>query len=191
MSAEARVAVLLGLMALAGCDMGPSGYTAPYRPDNPHPVAIKMARNAPSIGQQFRPPAHLGIDIYHAKGTPVLAADRGQVTRLWTDRMYGRQIEITHRPDEVGKVHLTIYRHLASFDVAAGDDVRRGQQIGRLGNSGLLAGGMAHLHFEVLLGGGDVPVDPNLYWQQGAGVIACFDPAQRGRSGLIYPVACD
>ena len=45
----------------------------------------------------------------------------------------------------------SLYGHLSSFDVKAGDTVTRGQTIGRSGMTGLAGGD--HLHFTMLVGG--------------------------------------
>ena len=50
----------------------------------------------------------------------------------------------------------SLYGHLSSIDVKAGDTVKRGHVIGRSGQTGLAGGG--HLHFTLLLDG--IPVNP-------------------------------
>ena len=186
-----RFLAAIALVALAGCEMGPSGYSAPYKPMNPDPVKITMVGEAPSISQQFRSPKHFGIDIYHPIGSPILAAESGVVTRLWTDAAYGRQIVLTHGPDAKGQVYQTVYKHLSAFLVEEGDRVARGQEIGALGNSGALSAGLPHLHFEVWMGGGDGAVDPNLLWEGGVGIVRCYSPKTDSRTGVIYPVGCE
>lgn len=175
---------------MAACDMGPSRYSAPYKDMNPNPVAITFADDAPSISQQFRPPKHLGLDIFHPIGSSVLAAEAGVVTSLWTDAAYGRQIILTHRPDASGQVYQTVYKHLSAFSVKEGDRVARGQEIGELGNSGALSAGLPHLHFEVWMGGGEGPVGPNLLWEGGEGIVRCYDPKTDSGRGVVYPVGC-
>jgi len=178
------------LIALAGCGMGPSGYSAPYKAMNPNPVAITFADAAPSISQQFRPPKHFGIDIFHPVGSLILAADSGVVTRSWNDAAYGRQIILTHGSAVDARVYQTVYKHMSAFFVEEGDRVSRGQLIGALGKSGALSAGLPHLHFEVWMGGGKGAVDPNLMWEGGEGVIRCYDPATDSGLGVIFPVGC-
>ncbi len=54
----------------------------------------------------------------------------------------------------------TLYAHLSSIDVKEGDQVTKGQELGRSGSSGLALGD--HLHFEVLING--VSVTPLEWW---------------------------
>lgn len=185
-----RLVALFSIVALTACEMGPFGYSAPYKAMNFHPVAITLADDAPSISQQFRPPKHFGIDIFNPVGAPVLAAAEGVVTSLWTDAAYGRQIVLTHGPDTRDQIYQTVYRHLSAFSVKEGDRVSRGQNIGALGRTGALSAGLPHLHFEVWLGGGEGAVDPNLMWEGGPGIVRCFDKRTDSKHGVVYPVGC-
>lgn len=76
-------------------------------------------------------------------GDPVLAAATGAVARVENlgSTSYGRWIEINH-----GNGYRTRYAHLASQTVTVGQQVKRGQQIGTLGNTGGSTG--PHLHYE-------------------------------------------
>jgi murein DD-endopeptidase MepM/ murein hydrolase activator NlpD len=55
---------------------------------------------------------------------------------------------------------MSLYAHLSSIDVAVGDEVERGESVGRTGRTGLAGGD--HLHFSILLHG--VPVTPVEWW---------------------------
>ena len=94
---------------------------------------------------------HQGIDIAAPAGTPIVAADGGEVIFTGWFYGYGNLIRILHDND-----HLTYYAHLSSIDVSVGDRVYRGQFIGRMGMTGFASGN--HLHFEIRIDG--VPVDP-------------------------------
>jgi murein DD-endopeptidase MepM/ murein hydrolase activator NlpD len=120
----------------------------------------------------------------------VLAAESGLVARVWIDPADGQQISLTHGPDVADQVYQTFYKHLSGHTVEAGDRVARGQEIGRLGNSGALSADLPHLHFEVWKGGGEGAVDPNLMWEAGPGVVRCYDPKTDSGTGVIYPVGC-
>ncbi|MEO1239299.1 MAG: M23 family metallopeptidase [Pseudomonadota bacterium] len=189
---------VLSASGLAACVLRPTGYSAPYA--TPQPFAVVVPQNAPSISQQYRNAAqsdrHLGSDFIARIGTPVLAAASGEVTRSFFDPAYGHTVEMSHGQSDAGQPIVTRYTHLKSRSVAALATVQRGQQIGTLGRSGILAGGIAHLHFEVWIGSGrDLTNarDPNLYWVDGSGIVTCYDPARTvpGRPfSITHPVVC-
>lgn len=105
---------------------------------------------------------HSAWDIGAVAGTPVVAADDGTVTvtQKWNglvtkgdNNSYGHLVQITHADGTV-----TLYAHLSEINVRQGDTVVRGQQIGRVGETGYADG--AHLHFEVITATGKVdPAD--------------------------------
>jgi murein DD-endopeptidase MepM/ murein hydrolase activator NlpD len=90
---------------------------------------------------------HEGLDIINDVGTRIYATGDGKV--LYAGRTqggYGTVIEISH-----GYGYSTLYAHLSSVLVRAGQTVRRGELIARSGRSGLVSG--PHLHYEVRLNG--------------------------------------
>jgi len=92
---------------------------------------------------------HIGNDFGMRVGTPVYAIANGTV--VYTQRStattgYGTMITIAH--DIGGVPHISIYGHLSSLGVRAGDIVRGGQQIARSGNTGASDG--PHLHLEII-----------------------------------------
>jgi len=97
---------------------------------------------------------HRGVDWKAPLGTPVLASGNGIVLEAGAKDKYGNCIIILH--DEI---YQTLYAHLESIDVAVGEQIAGGQQIGSVGNSGLSLG--THLHYEVIKNG--VPVNPADY----------------------------
>lgn len=94
---------------------------------------------------------HTGTDFAGAVGTPVRAAARGVVALVDTFYLAGRVIYIDH-----GEGLVSAYFHLSRSDVAAGDTVAAGQQIGRVGATGRVTG--PHLHWVVRYGA--ISVDP-------------------------------
>jgi hypothetical protein len=76
-------------------------------------------------------------------GDPVVAAATGVISRVENtgSTSYGRWIEINH-----GNGYRTRYAHLATQIVTVNQQVKRGQQIGTLGNTGGSTG--PHLHYE-------------------------------------------
>ncbi len=99
---------------------------------------------------------HSGIDLAAGYGTLVKAADGGQVVQAAYSGGYGYSIIIYH-----GGGFATLYAHLSSFNVSAGQMVQRGQVIGLVGSTGLATG--PHLHFEVRING--APQNPLAYLQ--------------------------
>jgi len=92
---------------------------------------------------------HGGIDIDANMGDPVTAAAEGVVSFSGVRNGYGNVVEIDH-----GNGYKTIYAHNSSNLVRAGDIVRAGQQIAKVGSTGRSTG--SHLHFEVRLNGRQV-----------------------------------
>jgi murein DD-endopeptidase MepM/ murein hydrolase activator NlpD len=86
---------------------------------------------------------HSGVDYAGAVGDPVFAAEAGTVSVAGVEGGYGKYVRIAH-----GKGLQSAYAHLSSFTVKPGDCAAKGQQIGRLGQTGISSG--PHLHFEVL-----------------------------------------
>ena len=92
---------------------------------------------------------HNGIDIAKSGTVPVVASAAGVVSRANFSSSYGNVIYISHYID--GQVYTTVYAHLRSMNVSAGQSVQKGQQIGLMGNTGRSFG--QHLHFELYVGG--------------------------------------
>jgi murein DD-endopeptidase MepM/ murein hydrolase activator NlpD len=90
---------------------------------------------------------HAGIDLAGPIGTPIYATADGTVDRSeWNSGGYGNLVEIDH-----GHGIQTRYGHLAKSLVAAGQHVKRGQQIAMMGSTGRSTG--SHLHYEVRIDG--------------------------------------
>lgn len=93
---------------------------------------------------------HTGVDIGAPIGTPVHAAAPGVIIHAGWLGGYGNAIIIDH-----GDGLATLYGHLSKIDVAVGQPLAQGQEIGLVGTTGLSTG--PHLHFEVRKYGTPVP----------------------------------
>lgn len=98
---------------------------------------------------------HAGIDIGVPYGAPVVSADDGTVTYAGPASGYGTLVLVSH--GVVGGRDVTsAYAHQSAILVRTGQQVSRGQQVGRVGSEGNSTG--PHLHFEIRLDG--EPTDP-------------------------------
>ena len=103
-------------------------------------------RKAPKKGASTY---HKGLDFAVPTGTAIRASCGGVVTRAGWGSGYGYCVYIKH-PD--GKE--TRYGHCSKVLVKAGQTVKQGEKIALSGNTGVSTG--PHLHFEILVGGGQV-----------------------------------
>lgn len=87
---------------------------------------------------------HNGVDFADAVGTPVLAAEDGEVVAMGDEGKYayGKWIAIKHNNGLT-----TLYGHLSKQSVKKGEDVDRGEKIGLMGSTGYSTG--PHVHFGV------------------------------------------
>lgn len=85
---------------------------------------------------------HPAVDIGTPVGTPVSAADGGQVVYVGRAGGYGKTVVIDH-----GNGYQTRYSHLSAYTVSEGAPVSQGQQIAASGNTG--SGTGPHLDFGV------------------------------------------
>lgn len=85
---------------------------------------------------------HTGLDIANSYGTPIKAADGGEVIFSGWWGGYGKAVIIDH-----GKGFSTVYAHMSRIYVQKDQQVDKGQVIGLVGSTGYSTG--PHLHFEV------------------------------------------
>jgi murein DD-endopeptidase MepM/ murein hydrolase activator NlpD len=106
-------------------------------------------------GKKVDQQVHLGFDLAVTAHTPVLASNDGKV--VWAEILgiYGNCIVVDH-----GYGLQSIYGHLSSIAVKEGDMVKRGQEMGKSGSTGLAGGD--HLHYSMQVEG--VEVNPVEWW---------------------------
>lgn len=86
---------------------------------------------------------HKGMDFSAPTGTPIYATSDGKVIRVdGRAPGYGKHIRIDH-----GFGYVTLYAHLSKYNVPRGQEVKRGDVIGFVGNTGRSVA--PHLHYEI------------------------------------------
>jgi murein DD-endopeptidase MepM/ murein hydrolase activator NlpD len=115
------------------------------------PISNKdLTRTASGWGFRIHPiykilKFHYGMDFTAPTGTEIYATGDGRIITVeWSRRGYGNQIIIDH-----GYGYKTMYAHLSDFNVRLGQEVKRGDVIGYVGNTGLSTA--PHLHYEVYM----------------------------------------
>ncbi len=98
---------------------------------------------------------HQGFDLASTAQSPVECANDGVVLYAAYLGIYGNCVLVDH-----GLGLVSLYGHLSSFEVTAGQAVRRGQELGRTGQTGLAGGD--HLHFSMILQG--IQINPLEWW---------------------------
>jgi murein DD-endopeptidase MepM/ murein hydrolase activator NlpD len=106
-------------------------------------------------GKQIDQQVHLGYDLSITQHVGVQASNDGKVVWAGPLGIYGNCIVLDH-----GYGLQTIYGHLSEIAVHKGDMVKRGQVMGKSGQTGLAGGD--HIHFCMQLDG--VQIDPKEWW---------------------------
>ncbi|GHJ51633.1 M23 family metallopeptidase [Micromonospora chersina] len=94
---------------------------------------------------------HTGVDLVAPEGTPYTAIHDGMVTKAGWFGGYGYAVIVQHADGSEA-----IYGHSSAVTVKEGQQVKAGQQLGLVGNTGHSYG--SHLHLEIHVKG--QPVDP-------------------------------
>lgn len=98
---------------------------------------------------------HDGVDLTAPPGTKIYATGDGEVAETAYERGYGKMVIINH-----GFNYKTRYAHMSQILVRQGQKIKRGDVIGKVGNTGTSTG--PHLHYEVIRNGS--PVNPVNYY---------------------------
>ena len=127
----------------------PQLWTLPFLRPRPAKVTSKFGSGRVFNGRVSS--SHLGIDYRGLTGEPIFAANRGVVALVSEFFLAGNVVYIDH-----GDGVITGYFHMSQPEVAAGDTVERGQEIGRVGATGRVTG--PHLHWSARFGA--LTIDP-------------------------------
>jgi murein DD-endopeptidase MepM/ murein hydrolase activator NlpD len=124
----------------------------------PFPVVVPISsgfggRSAPCLGCSSN---HQGLDFDPADGTAFNSVADGEVVEVNDDGYLGKWVVIRHDID--GLKFDSLYAHMIrdSTGVEVGQQVKAGDYIGRVGNTGVTSG--AHLHLAIIVDG--VHIDP-------------------------------
>jgi murein DD-endopeptidase MepM/ murein hydrolase activator NlpD len=112
-------------------------------------------RNYIYQGKKIDQQVHLGYDLAVTQHVGVEASNDGRVVYAAPLGIYGNCIVVDH-----GYGLQTIYGHMSQIDVHEGDMVKRGQVMGKSGQTGMAGGD--HIHFAMQLDG--VQIDPKEWW---------------------------
>ena len=103
-------------------------------------------------GEVRRP--HSGMDIAADEGIPVIAPGNGKVIELGDFFFSGNLIYIDH-----GQGMISLFAHLSKINVSLGQQINKGDVIGKVGATGRVTG--PHLHWSLGLNG--AWIDPALF----------------------------
>ncbi|MDP1820413.1 MAG: peptidoglycan DD-metalloendopeptidase family protein [Acidimicrobiales bacterium] len=131
----------------AGSDIVIHGFVFPV--GRPHSFGDSFG--APRMFGTEYAHAHQGTDIMAPMGTPLMACERGVVSKMGTDSLGGMKLWLK---GESGTFYY--YAHLSAFaeGLVDGTVVQAGHVIGYVGDTGNAKGGAPHLHFEIHPDGG-------------------------------------
>jgi murein DD-endopeptidase MepM/ murein hydrolase activator NlpD len=120
---------------------------------------------------------HLGFDMASTEHDAIPASNSGVVVLARYFGIFGNAVVIDH-----GYGLMSLYGHLSSIGVHEGEQMARGQELGRSGQTGLAGGD--HLHFTTLLQG--LPVTPVEWWDPhwiADRLVRKLGPALGGKAG--------
>jgi murein DD-endopeptidase MepM/ murein hydrolase activator NlpD len=135
----------------------PKLYTEPFL--RPRPTRITSPFGSGRVFNGRLQSSHLGIDFRGAAGEPIFATNRGVVALVDSFFLAGNVVYVNH-----GNGLMTGYFHMTRQEVAVGDTVERGQEIGLVGATGRVTG--PHLHLSARYG--TLTINPGELFNLGA-----------------------
>ncbi len=115
--------------------------------------AEEQARAVMQMGTEYYPSTGISLAIDGNTSFDVMAAADGEVTRAEWDPLVGYVVNIKHQN------LTTVYQSMQGLNVAVGDQVERGDVIGKAGRNSVSKDLGVHVHFEVL-GADSEPTNP-------------------------------
>ena len=184
------------------------GKVVRYSDDEPHGIVVTIPASAPSIAADFKSlrgadgkyrgrggstvnPVNLGITIKLNERAEIISAAPGKVFSAGYSRWGGHWLVVVTPTVN----YLTLYAHLTETFVKRGDEVKRGQPLGKVGEAEHT--NTPHLSLQIKESGtprGKGQVNPHLHWIGGDGKINCFKPDAeykiKNQHFMTYPVKC-
>jgi len=155
-------------------------------PPNAWPI-VSTFGSFDAVGGGLRRMPNPGVDIIALVRTPVFAAEHAEVTLTGIEARRGKVIEL--RTTQTSEPYTLTYAHLHAIEVTLGAVVSAGQRVGTVGDTGQVARGIGHLHFEVGASDGLNRLDPEPFLRtRTTGEIECVDPARVMGQSDGYPV---
>ena len=126
-----------------GVEVGPAGLAIPVSGVRADQLTDTFTQARAGGARQ-----HNAIDIMAAEGTPILSASDGTVEKLFFSKGGGGITIYVRSPDQRWTYY---YAHLQGYapGLAEGQQVKRGQVIGRVGHTGDASAAGPHLHFAI------------------------------------------
>lgn len=123
----------------------------------PRRVKIGSPWHAPREGGKRR---HKGVDLFMPRGTPVYAVVPGTITQAkYANDSAGNRVRVTSGGQAFN------YYHLDQVHVKPGQQVKPGDIVGTVGDSGNAKGTSTHVHFEQMVNG--VRINPTKFLETG------------------------
>ncbi|MBW2673971.1 MAG: M23 family metallopeptidase [Deltaproteobacteria bacterium] len=97
-------------------------------------------------GEVISKSVHMGVDLASTRNARVVASNAGVIAFTGRIGIYGNTVIIDH-----GMGILSLYGHLSSISTRKDQVVKKGEEIGRTGLTGMAGGD--HLHFSMIVGG--------------------------------------
>ena len=123
-------------------------------------MGFKLLRPTKGTLTQNYHKGHYALDIANSPNTPIYSSAVGEVitSKDGWNYGYGNYVIVDH-----GNGVQTLYGHMDDRTVSVGERVKKGQMVGRMGNTGRVFGPTGvHLHFELRINGRKV--NPNNYF---------------------------
>ena len=115
--------------------------------------------------------SHHAIDVYAAKGTPIVSPVSGTITKIGSGGTLGGNTVSVMGSDGVTYYFAHMQGH--SKNITKGDKIMAGTHLGFVGNTGSARGTKAHLHFSMKKGG--KALNPKDFLAQAQGDMGAFD----------------